>query len=170
MNLVDHTVSARCPNGSHKSPSGDCEKYKPHEGLERCPNGSHRSPDGDCEKVSESDDSSSSYNNDKSVSKASDDSTSSEGITNTKDSNPTLPSPTLSEGIEISGPITHVVDGDTLDVNNIRIRLALVNTPEVGEPGYDTAKQFVIKLCLGKNGEVNIDDGQRQGSFGRELI
>lgn len=65
--------------------------------------------------------------------------------------------------------MTHVVDGDTLDVHNIRIRLALVNTPEVGEPGFDTAKQFVIKLCLGKNGEVNIDDDQRQGSFGREI-
>jgi Staphylococcal nuclease homologue/Excalibur calcium-binding domain len=61
------------------------------------------------------------------------------------------------------------VDGDTLDVNNIRIRLSLVNTPEVGQPGFDTAKKFVEKLCLDKNGEVDIDDGQRQGSFGREI-
>jgi len=29
------------------------------------------------------------------------------------------------------GKVTEVVDGDTLDVNNVRIRLALVNTPEV---------------------------------------
>jgi hypothetical protein len=42
---------ARCPNGYHKSPSGDCEKVVPHEGLPRCPNGYHRSPDGDCEAV-----------------------------------------------------------------------------------------------------------------------
>jgi endonuclease YncB( thermonuclease family) len=83
--------------------------------------------------------------------------------------NPTLPSKTSSEGIEISGPINYVVDGDTLDVNQIRIRLSLVNTPEVGEPGFDTAKNFVEKLCLDKNGEVDIDDGQRQGSFGREI-
>jgi hypothetical protein len=54
-------------------------------------------------------------------------------------------------------------------VNNIRIRLALVNTPEVGEPGFDTAKNFVEKLCLDKNGEVDNDDGQRQASFGREI-
>jgi hypothetical protein len=47
--------------------------------------------------------------------------------------------------------------------------LSLVNTPEVGEPGFDTAKNFVEKLCLEKSGEVNIDDGQRQGSFGREI-
>jgi micrococcal nuclease len=81
----------------------------------------------------------------------------------------TVPKSTITEGIEISGPINHVVDGDTLDVNQIRIRLSLVNTPEVGESGFYTAKNFVEKLCLGKNGEVDIDDGQRQGSFGRQI-
>jgi|GEM_PF-2444715 len=80
-----------------------------------------------------------------------------------------LSSKTISEGIEISGPVTNVVDGDTLDINDIRIRLSLVNTPEVGEPGFDSAKDFVESLCLDKNGQVDIDDGQRQGSFGREI-
>lgn len=80
-----------------------------------------------------------------------------------------LPSPTLLEGIELSGPVTNVVDGDTLDINGIRIRLALVNTPEEGQPGFDSAKKFVEDLCLFKNGEVDMDDGQRQGSFGREI-
>ena len=47
-----HQAFARCPNGYHKSPSGDCEKVVPHEGLPRCPNGYHRSPSGDCEAVS----------------------------------------------------------------------------------------------------------------------
>ena len=43
---------ARCPNGYHMSPSGDCEKVVdlPND-LPRCPNGYHRSPDGDCERV-----------------------------------------------------------------------------------------------------------------------
>jgi hypothetical protein len=45
---------ARCPSGTHKSPSGDCEPVVPHAGLPRCPNGFHRSPSGDCEKVSSS--------------------------------------------------------------------------------------------------------------------
>lgn len=80
-----------------------------------------------------------------------------------------LSSPTIAEGIEISGPVTYIVDGDTLDVNDIRIRLALVNTPEDGQPGFDSAKDFVENLCLSKNGQVDIDDGQRQGSFGREI-
>jgi endonuclease YncB( thermonuclease family) len=88
------------------------------------------------------------------------------GTTNSK---PALPSETLSEGIEISGPVNYVVDGDTLEVNDIRIRLSLVNTPEVGELGFDSAKDFVENLCLDKNGQVDIDDGQRQGSFGREI-
>ena len=32
-------------------------------------------------------------------------------------SSPVLPSPTTSEGIELSGPVTYVVDGDTLDIS-----------------------------------------------------
>jgi len=88
---------------------------------------------------------------------------------NSEKSDLTLPSETFSEGIEISGPVTYVVDGDTLDVNDIRIRLSLVNTPEVGEAGFVPAKEFVENLCLDKNGQVDIDDGQRQGSFGREI-
>jgi hypothetical protein len=47
-------VSARCPNGFHKSPSGDCEKVIDTKGMPRCENGYHRSPDGDCERVSSS--------------------------------------------------------------------------------------------------------------------
>ena len=42
---------ARCKNGYHKSPSGDCEKVTDTKGMPRCPDGFHRSPDGDCESV-----------------------------------------------------------------------------------------------------------------------
>jgi hypothetical protein len=42
----------RCPNGYHRSPSGDCERVRDlPDDLPRCPNGFHRSPDGDCEAV-----------------------------------------------------------------------------------------------------------------------
>jgi hypothetical protein len=47
-------VFARCPNGTHKSPSGDCETVVSHTGLPRCPNGFHRSPSGVCEQVGSS--------------------------------------------------------------------------------------------------------------------
>lgn len=84
-------------------------------------------------------------------------------------SEPTLPKPTLSDEIELAGKVNHVVDGDTLDINDIRIRLSLVDTPERGDPGFKEATQFVVKLCLRENAEVDMDDGQRRGSFGREI-
>lgn len=43
--------SSRCPDGYHRSPSGDCERVTDTSGMERCPDGYHRSPDGDCERV-----------------------------------------------------------------------------------------------------------------------
>jgi len=72
--------------------------------------------------------------------------------------------------IELSGNVTHVADGDTLDINGIRIRLSLVNTPERGQDGFKQAKVFVSSLCLGKKGELDIDNGQRRGDrYGREI-
>ena len=86
-----------------------------------------------------------------------------------EESEPTLTKPTLSDEIELAGKVNHVVDGDTLDINDIRIRLSLVDTPQKGNPGFKEATQFVVKLCLGENAEVDMDDGQRRGSFGREI-
>ena len=194
---IPQEVSARCPNGYHKSPSGDCEKVTDTKGMPRCPDGYHRSPDGDCERVSGSP---VSTDNGKSYRESDDDKVDSENdkyfdFTNTKNNNeknsddkskdplnqifgnndkkeesePTLPKPTLSDEIELAGKINHVVDGDTLDINDIRIRLSLVDTPERGDPGFKEATQFVVKLCLGENAEVDMDDGQRRGSFGREI-
>ena len=75
-----------------------------------------------------------------------------------------------SNDIELVGIVTKVVDGDTLDINGIRIRLALVDTPEIGQPGYDRAKHYVEKLCLEKKGELDVDSGQRRGDrYGREV-
>src|ERR687889_1296891 len=72
--------------------------------------------------------------------------------------------------IEFEGIVNHIVDGDTLDINDNRIRLALVNTPERGQEGYMKAKKLVQSLCLNKKGEVNIDDGQRRGDrYGRDI-
>jgi endonuclease YncB( thermonuclease family) len=205
--------NARCQNGYHKSPSGDCEKVTDTKGMPRCEDGYHRSPDGDCERVSSSasvDTVDDTEDNDKSSRENDDDYNDDSNnnddnkyfdFTNTKNNNgknsedksndplnqifgnnnnakdndkkeesePTLPKPTLSDEIELAGKVNHVVDGDTLDINDIRIRLSLVDTPERGDPGFKEATQFVVKLCLGENAEVDIDDGQRRGSFGREI-
>ena len=72
--------------------------------------------------------------------------------------------------IELAGIVTKVVDGDTLDINGTRIRLALVDTPERGQPGFYEAKRFVESLCLGKKAELDVDNGQRRGDrYGREI-
>ena len=36
-----------------------------------------------------------------------------------------------------NGVIIEIIDGDTIDVNNVRVRLSMVNTPERGESGYN---------------------------------
>src|SRR2546426_10124042 len=64
--------------------------------------------------------------------------------------------------------VTYIVDGDTLDIGSTRIRLALVNSPEVGEPGYTEAKQFTAQTCpVGSQALADEDDGQTGGSYGR---
>lgn len=85
-----------------------------------------------------------------------------------------VPSPkeyeTQQEDIELEGIVNYIVDGDTLDINDIRIRLSLVDTPERGQEGFKQAKEFVKKLCLNKKGQVDIDDGQRRGDrYGRDI-
>ena len=64
--------------------------------------------------------------------------------------------------------VTYIVDGDTLDVGSTRVRLALVNSPEVGQSGYTEAKQFTAQTCpVGSQALVDEDDGQTGGSYGR---
>jgi len=66
--------------------------------------------------------------------------------------------------------VTYIVDGDTLDVGSTRIRLALVNSPEVGQPGSTEAKQFTAQTCpVGSSALVDEDDGQTGGSYGRMI-
>jgi hypothetical protein len=57
--------SSRCPDGYHRSPSGDCERVGDlSDNLSRCPDGYHRSPSGDCERVTDGSPVSDSSNND----------------------------------------------------------------------------------------------------------
>lgn len=68
----------------------------------------------------------------------------------------------------MTGSIASVIDGDTLDIRNTRIRLALVDTPEIDEGGYEEAKRFTSKLCpVDSQAVADEDDGQLEGSFGK---
>jgi endonuclease YncB( thermonuclease family) len=81
----------------------------------------------------------------------------------------TLPKSSLPDEIELAGKVYPVIDADILDINDMRIRLSLVDTSERGDPDFKEVTQFVVKLNLGESAEVDIDDGQRRGSFGREI-
>jgi endonuclease YncB( thermonuclease family) len=67
-----------------------------------------------------------------------------------------------------SGTVTKVTDGDTIRVDDIAVRLALVNTPERGQAGYSEATNFTAGICpIGSMATVDEDDGQTEGSYGR---
>ena len=73
-------------------------------------------------------------------------------------------------GTALGGKVTKIVDGDTLDIDGTRIRLALVNTPERAETGYAEATKFTRLHCpVGSTAMYDMDDGQRDGSYGRVI-
>jgi micrococcal nuclease len=80
----------------------------------------------------------------------------------------------LEKGETWSGYVKNVVDGDTVDVSfNIygiqRVRLVGINTPEIGEEGYEEAKEFVNKTCWGEAVKLDVDDEKQYDSYYRIL-
>ncbi len=68
------------------------------------------------------------------------------------------------------GKVTYVVDGDTLDVDGVRIRVLGIDTPERGECGYDQAKALVKQLVGGQGVVVLWNQGRQETDrYGREL-
>lgn len=161
-------ILARCPNGYHKSPSGDCEKVGGSNGSsKKCPSGYHKDENtGKCMKVSDE----KTLTQIKSIANGTGNSQDQIDVFTTKELN--IFTNRTCQGFSgcFEGTVTKVVDGDTLDINNIRIRLALVNTPETNQDGYFQAKQFVESNCgIGTHAMVDEDDGQKAGSYGRMI-
>ena len=70
----------------------------------------------------------------------------------------------------LKGKITKIVDGDTLDVGETRVRLALTSTPELSDLGGLESKNFVEEKCpINSDVLVDEDDGQIEGSYGRMI-
>lgn len=68
------------------------------------------------------------------------------------------------------GTVTNIIDGDTLEVNNDSIRLALVDCPEKNQSDYELAKSFASAVCpIGSIAIVDEDDKQTEGSYGRMI-
>jgi len=67
--------------------------------------------------------------------------------------------------------VTRVIDGDTLDVEGtLRIRLVLVNAPELNASGGPESKDYLTSLCLGSKALVDEDDLQiGDDPYGRVL-
>jgi hypothetical protein len=61
--------------------------------------------------------------------------------------------------IDTTALVYKVIDGDTFDAFPIgRVRLADIDTPERGEPGYSEAKDFLNLLINGRRVYLDVDD------------
>ena len=70
----------------------------------------------------------------------------------------------------IRGIITRIIDGDTIVVNNIKIRLSLTSTPELNKKGGIEAKEFTTNLCrVGSSVTIDQDDKQPYDKHKRVL-
>ncbi|MFQ5781605.1 MAG: thermonuclease family protein [Nitrosopumilus sp.] len=68
----------------------------------------------------------------------------------------------------LKGKISNIIDGNTIDVGDVRIILALTSTSELGFVEGDEAKIFVENTCpIGSDVLVDEDDGQIDSSYGR---
>lgn len=69
-----------------------------------------------------------------------------------------------------TGKITRIIDGNTIKVNDIPIRLALVLTPELEESGGIGAKEFIEKTCpVGSIVTVDEDDSRLEGVYDKMI-
>ncbi len=73
---------------------------------------------------------------------------------------------------ELQGRVVSIADGDTftllsVDKQQIRIRLAEIDTPESGQPYGNRARQALSELVFGKEIRVDVQDIERYGRTGR---
>ena len=74
------------------------------------------------------------------------------------------------QSICFGGKVDRVIDGDTIVIENIKVRLSLTNTPEKDEPGYVNATEFTKSFCPENSlAFVDVDDLQKKDTYGRTL-
>ena len=80
---------------------------------------------------------------------------------------------------EYKAKVTTVVDGDTIDATidlgfkihtAQRLRLARVDTPEKGQPGYGAARDFVKELIEGKEVTIRTHKVSKWGYFLADVV
>ena len=67
------------------------------------------------------------------------------------------------------GTVTYVVDGDTLDVDGVTVRVQGIDTPERGRCGYQRAKDRVAELVAGRRVVVSNGGGDTRDRYDREI-
>jgi endonuclease YncB( thermonuclease family) len=69
-----------------------------------------------------------------------------------------------------TGTVTHVVDGDTVDVEGVgRVRVIGIDTPERGACGYESATQAMTVLVLGRQVSLVAGATEDADRYGRLL-
>ena len=59
----------------------------------------------------------------------------------------------------VYGTVTGIVDSNTLEIDGVHVRTALVDTPDQGEAGYDNAVSVIERACpVGSPAAYDIDD------------
>lgn len=70
----------------------------------------------------------------------------------------------------MEGTITRIIDGDTLEWDDTRVRLAFVDAPERGKEGYEEAKKLVERRCpVGSTAFLDIDEITPKDKYGRTI-
>lgn len=71
---------------------------------------------------------------------------------------------------EAAGPVTYVTDGDTITVDGVGVvRLADVNSPELGAPGGAEAKEYTREQLLEKRVFLDLDNKTGTDKYGRKV-
>ncbi len=76
----------------------------------------------------------------------------------------------LGKELCLKGKITNIIDGNTLDVGDVRVRLALTSTPELEFTEGIESKKFVEQTCpIDSDVLIDEDDGQVEEIYGRVI-
>lgn len=75
------------------------------------------------------------------------------------------PALALAQETTITGPVTHVRDGDTIEVNGIAVRLNGVSAPESRQPFGPDATAFMGWLVMQKNVTCELNGERNRDRF-----
>lgn len=77
-----------------------------------------------------------------------------------------LASTALADASMVEGTVTHVRDGDTIEIGETAIRLSGLHAPEMDEDGGPAARAFMVELVSGKRVQCRLEGRQ---SYDREI-